>query len=290
MTEAFARKELDSPRLQAELLLAHVLGCDRLRLYMDADRPASEPERSALRELVARALDHEPVQYLVGEAWFFSLPFHVDRRVLIPRPATETIVEHILQHARVDPGGGGRSGEGVLIADVCTGSGCIAVALLKNLPKARAVATDISTDALEVARQNATRHGVLERLDLLQGDLLEPLRDFPATRGDGALHYLVSNPPYISDREWQAVPPNVKDYEPAAALRGGSDGLQYVQPLIERGPALLRPGGLILIEIAESTAAAALKLMQASPAVQQAEILEDFEARPRVVLGRRGRC
>src|SRR6185295_16304457 len=139
-------------RLQAELLMAHVLGCERLRLYMDADRPASPLERSALRDLVGRALGHEPVQYLTGEAWFFSLPFKVDRRVLIPRPATETIVEHVLQHARAEAGFGGKTGEGVVIADVCTGSGCIAIALLKNLPQARAVATDVSPDALEVAR------------------------------------------------------------------------------------------------------------------------------------------
>jgi release factor glutamine methyltransferase len=284
MTEAFAKKGLDSPRLQAELLTAHVIGCERLRLYMDADRPASEVERQRLRDLVGRALAHEPVQYLVGEAWFFSLPFHVDRR-----PATETIVEHVLQHARVDPGFGGRAGEGVLLADVCTGSGCIAVALLKNLSQARAVATDLAADALEVARQNAARHGVLDRLDLVQGDLLQPLREFPATRGDGQLHYLVSNPPYIPDGEWEAVAPNVKDYEPESALRGGADGLRFVRPLIEEGPLLLRPGGQMLLEVAESTADAACLLMRAHEAIEHAEVLQDFEGRARVVLGRRRR-
>jgi release factor glutamine methyltransferase len=293
MTEAFTRKGLDSPRLQAELLLAYIIGggggCDRLRLYMDADRPASEAERLKLRDLVARALAHEPVQYLVSEGWFFSLPFHVDRRVLIPRPATETIVEHILQHARVEPGFGGKGGEGVLLADVCTGSGCIAVSLLKNLTQARAAATDISPEALEVARKNAVRHGVADRADFLLGDLLEPLREFPATCGDGQLHYLVSNPPYIPDREWDAVAPNVKNYEPEGALRGGADGLKFVRPIIADGPALLRPGGLILIEIAESTSEEALALMQARPEIEYAQVLQDFEARPRVVLGRRGR-
>src|SRR5436190_70887 len=129
MTEAFTKKGLESPQLQARVLLAHVLGCEELRLFLDPDRPATELERSTLRDLVARALKDEPIQYLVGEWRFFGLPFYVDRRVLIPRPATETLVEHVLQHARVEPGFGGRSGEGVLLADVCTGSGCIPVAL-----------------------------------------------------------------------------------------------------------------------------------------------------------------
>jgi release factor glutamine methyltransferase len=289
MTEAFARKGLDSARLQAELLLSHIIGCERLRLYMDADRPASEAERLQLRDLVGRALAQEPVQYLVGEGWFFSLPFHVDRRVLIPRPETETIVEHILQHARVEPGFGGRSGEGVLLADVCTGSGCIAIALLKRLTQARAAATDLSGDALEVARKNAERHGTRDRIDFLSGNLLEPLREFPATRSDGQLHYLVSNPPYIPDHEWEAVAPNVRNYEPALALRGGDDGLKFVRPLIADGPALLRPGGLILIEIAESTSEEALALMQARPEIEHTQVLQDFEAKSRVILGRRGR-
>src|SRR6185369_12823068 len=105
------------------------LKCDRLKLYMEADRPASSLERDTLRDLVARALKHEPVQYLVGEAWFFGLPFHVDPRVLVPRPSTETIVEQVLLHARAEPGFGGKSGEGLLFADLCTGTGCIAITL-----------------------------------------------------------------------------------------------------------------------------------------------------------------
>jgi release factor glutamine methyltransferase len=289
MTQAFTAKGLDAPRLQAELLMAHVLGCERLRLYMDADRPASPLERSALRDLVGRALNHEPVQYLTGEAWFFSLPFTVDRRVLIPRPATETIVEHVLQHARAEPGFGGKTGEGVVIADVCTGSGCIAIALLKNLPQARAVATDVSPEALEVARLNAARHGVGDRLELLAGDLLAPLKDHPATRAQGSVSFLVSNPPYIPDHEWSAVAPNVKDHEPTIALRGGADGLDYFRRLIEEGPRFLRPGGLMLIEVADSSAAAALELLKARPNMDNARVLTDFEGLPRVIVAHRRR-
>ncbi len=300
MADAFTKRGLDPPRLMAELLMAHVIGCERLRLYMEQDRPAAPLERQTLRDLVARALKHEPVQYLVGEAWFFSLPFHVDKRVLIPRPASETIVQHVLQHARIEPGFGGAAmtaengeprstalGEGVLIADIGTGSGCLAISLLKNMPRARAVATDVSPDALEVARKNATRHGVLERLDLLQGNLLEALDQHPVARSKGSLHYLVANPPYIPDHEWAKVPPNVRDHEPAQALRGGSDGLDFVHPLLARGPLFVRPGGLILVEVADSTAQAALGLARENTDLENAAILQDFEGLPRVIVARR---
>jgi release factor glutamine methyltransferase len=288
MTEAFKKKGLESPQLQARLLMAHVIGCDDMRLYTDPDRPASDLERGRLRDLVGRALKDEPVQYLIGQWRFFGLPFKVDRRVLIPRPSTETIVEHILQHARTEPGFGGKSGEGLLIADIGTGSGCIAISLLKNLPGARAIATDLSADALELARDNALHHGVADRLDLLRGDLLGPLRDFPASRGERSLHYLVSNPPYIPDDEWPAVAPNVRNYEPPAALRGGPEGMDFVRPLIQQGPVLLRPGGLMLIEVAAARSEQALAELKARPEIAWTTLLDDVEGLPRVVVGRRG--
>ncbi len=288
MNDAFTRHQLDSPRLFSELLMAHVLGCDRLKLYMDADRAASPLERATLRDLVARALKHEPVQYLVGEAWFFGLPLHVDRRVLIPRPSTETIIEQVLQHARAEPGFGGKSGEGVCFADVCTGSGCIAVSLLKNMPEARALATDISADALEVAAKNAARHAVHERVEFLRGNLLEPLVDHPAGHG---LHYLIANPPYIPDHEWDAVAPNVKDHEPHGALRGGESGLDFVRPIILNACERLRPGGLLLVEVASATAPAVLDLALSQPGFEDAKngtrIEKDFEGLPRVLIARR---
>ncbi len=288
MTDRFAQSDLDSPRLCAELLLSHVLGCDRLRLYTEADRPATPLERQSLRDLVTRALAHEPVQYLVGEAWFFSLPFAVDPRVLIPRPSSETIVEQVLQDSRARHGRNG--GLGLAIADICTGSGCIAVAILKNLAGARAVATEISATALEVARASAVRHGVLERLDLIEGDLLTPLASHPTGRG---LHYLVSNPPYIPDNEWASIDPahavgrNVKGFEPESALRGGPDGLRYVRPLIEHGPAHLLPDGLLMVELASSCADAALGIARANGSLADARIIDDFEGMPRVLVARR---
>ena len=287
MMDAFTKKELDSPRVQAEMLLEHVLGCNRMKLYLDPDRPASPLERQALRDLVTRALKHEPVQYLVGEAKFFMLDFKVDKRVLIPRPSTATIAEEIIQHVRATHGATGAKGEGMLIADVCTGSGCIAIALLKNLPGARAVATDVSGPALEVAKENAVRHGVADRLDLLEGDLLAPLLDYPPTAGVHAVDYFVSNPPYIPDHEWPQVEPNVKDYEPHGALRGGVDGLDFVQRLLEGGPRLVKVGGLMLIEVATCTADQAAEMMRATGEMEDVRILKDIDGLPRVVVGRR---
>lgn len=274
MRDAFTKADLDSPRLFSEMLLAHVLECDRLRLYMEADRPASPEERDRLRDLVARALRHEPVQYLVGEAWFYSLPFRVDRRVLIPRPSSETIVELALRHARAEPGF-----DRARFADIGVGSGCLSVAMLKNLPDARGIGVDISSDALEVARANAERHGVEERLSLLEGDLLEPLA---CQRGE--LHYLLANPPYIPNHEWPAVEPNVKDHEPETALRGGADGLSHVRPILEGAGALLRKGGLLAVEIAAATRAEALEIARAQPDLLGPRVEDDSDGLPRVLV------
>lgn len=291
MRQAFTKKELDAPGLMSEILLAHVLGCERLRLHMEADRPASPLERETLRTLVTRALHHEPVQYLTGEAWFYGSAFKVDRRVLIPRPSTSTIIDEILQHSRATPGFGGtagpNAGEDVFFADLCTGSGCIAITLLKHLAKARAVATDISQDALAVAAENAARHKVADRLDLVPGDLATALDTHPVARTEGCLHYLVSNPPYIPDHEWTAVEPNVKDHEPHLALRGGPDGLDFVRRLFSDAPRFLRPGGVMAVEIASSTGKPALDLAKASPLLTNTRLVRDLEGHDRVILATR---
>ncbi len=285
MSKAFSAKGLDSPKLSAEILLTHVIGGDRLRLYMETDRPATPLERQSLRDLVTRALKHEPVQYLTGQAFFFGMEFHVDHRVLIPRPSTETIVEHILQHTRAVKSS--PQGDGLFIADVCTGSGCIAISLMKHLPHARAVATDLSEDALVLAHENAVHHSVETRIDFLAGDLLEPILNHPAIGNRGEIDYLVSNPPYIPDHEWDTVEPNVKDHEPALALRGGTDGLSFINPIIENGIDLLKPGGQIIIEVADSHAQQARDQLAASPVITEPTILKDFEGLDRVIVGTR---
>ena len=317
-TQHFEDKAVDSPRVAAEMLLGHVLGTPRLRLYMEPDRPASAEERDTFRGLVARAGKHEPVDYLIGKAPFFSLEFRVTPAVLIPRPSTETLVEHVLQRTRpqtptpeipravpgdsqstLDPDQGpgtsvpvsgdeatseesrkppsrGRDFRG-RIADVCTGSGAIVVALAKHLPDATFVATDLSEDALAIARQNAEDHGVAKRIDFRQGDLLNAL-------GEERFDYLLSNPPYISDAEWADVLPNVKDHEPVTALRSGADGLDHLRPLIANAHRHLLPGGQGLFEFSSTQADAVQQLAAANASLRNPTILSDHEQLPRVLV------
>lgn len=266
------RCDVDSPRLSAELLLAHVLQLPRIKLYMEMDRPASELERAAYRDLVERAAAHEPVQYLVGTASFFSLTFEVDKRVLIPRPSTETLVEQVVQHQRRTPGFASP-----LIADVGTGSGAIAVSLAKSIPECRVIATDVSPEALEVARKNVERHGLGDRVELREGRSFEPLRGERVT-------YLVSNPPYISDEEWAAVARNVKEHEPVGALRGGADGLSVVRELVAGCHEFLKRPGQLVVEIAASQREAALGLAGGNENLTNIRVLPDHERLPRMLL------
>lgn len=270
-SDYFTKKGIDSPRLSAEMLLAHVLSVPRIKLFMDADRPASDLERAAFRDLVERAAKHEPVDYLVGQAPFFSMMFKVTPAVLIPRPSTETVVEHIIQHARRTPGF-----REPLIADLCTGSGIIAIALAKHIEGCHVIATDISEAALTIAKENAAAHGVTDKIEFRRGDLLEAL-------GNDRVKYLVSNPPYISDAEWADVPPNVKDYEPTLALRGGADGLQLIRPLLAAARQRLEPPGQVVIEIAASQKESALQLAAAA-GLANPQVLVDHEGLPRVLV------
>ena len=271
-TRHFEKRGIDSPRVSAEMLLAHVLGVKRLRLYMDADRPATELERATFRRLVERASEHEPVDYLVGHAPFFSMMLKVSPDVLIPRPSTETLVEHVIQHARRTPGF-----HTPTVADIGTGSGAIAIAIARQVTSAHVVATDISSEAIVIAKENAKAQGVADRIEFREGDLLEPLA---GTR----FHYLCSNPPYISDEEWTAVAANVKDYEPTHALRGGVDGLKYIRTLIDGASARLADPGQVCIEIAASQKSAVIELAGRQPGLTNAHVIADHESLPRVLV------
>ena len=275
-TQFFEQKGVDPPRLCAEMLLAHVMRCKRLELYMYADKPVADVERTALRNLVKRAAEHEPVDYLVGKAPFFSMMLKVDKRVLIPRPSTETLVEHVIRHARITPGF-----KAPTIADVCTGSGCIAIALAKHVPDCRVIATDVSRDALEVAKENAKQQGVADRIEFREGHLLEPLAGL-------RFCYLVSNPPYIPDHEWDAVEPNVKDHEPTLALRAGEDGLDCLGPLIVDAAAHLRTPGQLVLEIASCNAARLTQMVAHTDGLAKPRVLNDHEGLPRILVADRG--
>lgn len=278
MTGHFEARGIDSPRVVAEMLLSHVFGCERMRLYMEADRPAQPLELASLRELVARAAKQEPAQYLVGHGWFFSRQYVVDKSVLIPRPSTETLVEHVIQWCRTSPG----HAEPV-IADVGTGSGCIAISLALQMKGTHLVATDVDETALAVARRNAVDHGVDDRIEFRQGPGLDPL-----TAELGAAYDLIcSNPPYIGDDEWADVPPNVKDFEPEIALRGGPDGLDVIRPLIAGAGRLLRPQGRLVVEIADRHHDAVIALVETSETLENPVILKDHEGLWRVLVAAR---
>jgi len=228
-----------SARLDAEVLLAHCLGLKRVDLYIHPERPLTPAEEGAWHTLLERRAQREPVSYLLGKKEFFGLSFSVDRRVLIPRPETELLVERALVWAQ------GRRETGLRIADIGTGSGCIAVSLARHLAHSQIDATDISPAALEVALENCRRHGVEGRVRLLSGDLCAPL--------PGAVDLLLANPPYTV---WSSLPLGITDYEPRVALDGGADGLDLYRRLLPLLPAHVRPGGVALLEIGDGQAKA----------------------------------
>ena len=236
-------KGIPTPRLDAEVLLAHLLGARRLDLYLEHERPLSPGEVEAYRDLVKRRGSRVPVAYLTGEKEFFSLKFRVSPSVLIPRPETEVLVEEALAIAREREAGG----EGILAADVGTGSGCIAVSLAKSVPSARVVATDRSGAALALARENAAMHGVSSRVGFLLADGLEPFRD-------ASFDLVLSNPPYVDPSGKESLPPEVRDHEPAEALFAPpGDPLGVSRTIAREALRCLAPAGAFLLEIGAGT-------------------------------------
>jgi release factor glutamine methyltransferase len=235
-TEQFlAQRGCEFPRLDAQVLLAHVLGCKRIELYTRYEEPATEDERARFKDLIRKRLEGCPVAYLVGRKEFFSLEFEVGPAVLIPRPDTETLVNEWLALARPMPEPD--------VIDIGTGSGAIAVAAVRQHRGARVTATDVSADALAVAQRNAAKHGVAERIRFLHGDLFEPVP--PDERFD----FILSNPPYIAREDMKGLPIGVRDYEPHLALDGGPGGYAVFDRLIREAPRHLKPGGHLIVEI-----------------------------------------
>lgn len=284
-TDFLKQRGADSPRLDAEILLAEALGCQRIQLYTAFEEVPSEQQRTAFRELVKRRADGTPVAYLVGRREFYSLSFQVRPGVLIPRPETELIVVTVLDLVkRPSPPALLPEGEGSqfpLIADVGTGSGIVAVTLAKHLPAARVIATDTSTAALEVAAENARQHGVAERVEFVQCDLLSGAD--AATTFD----FIVSNPPYVSAAEYEKLPRDVKCFEPREALLAGPKGTEVIQRLLPQAVERLRPGGHVLIEISPTIHGTVQELLAATPGLQPGATVKDLARLPRVVQAKR---
>ncbi|MFO7814102.1 MAG: peptide chain release factor N(5)-glutamine methyltransferase [Pelovirga sp.] len=268
MTGYFTDKGIDNPRLDAELLLAHQFGLDRVGLYLNYDRPLTALELDAIRPLVQRRGQREPLQYLLGSSEFWSLHFEVTAAVLPPRADTEVLVEEALKRCGTD---------GTLL-DVGTGSGAILISLLKELPGWQGVGMDISPAALKVAQRNLDAHQLTGRGQLLQGDLAElPQRGF---------ELIVSNPPYIPTAQWDELMPEVRDYEPALALLGGADGLDCYRKLTAQMDACLNTGGWLLVEIGADQGGAVSELFTAAGLVE-VFLRHDYGGNPRVVGGQR---
>jgi release factor glutamine methyltransferase len=278
-TAFFTRKAVDSPRLSAELLLAHVLKVPRIKLYTDFDRPLEQATLDACRGLVQRAGEHEPVAYLTGRANFFNLELDVGPGVLIPRPDTETLVEQVIQLCRHQAGL-----ESPRVLDLCTGSGCIAAAIAANLKTATVFATDISKVAVQTARQNIQRLGLADRVTIEQGDLFEPL----SGRADALpFDLVVANPPYIPTGQIAQLDRNVRDYEPHDALDGGADGLAVLRRIVSGAPDRLVPGGRLYAEIAFDQGAAAREITGRSESLDDVRVIRDYAGHDRVLTARR---
>lgn len=259
----------ESPRLDAEILLAHARGCPRIQLYTNYDQPLTDTERATMRDLVKRRAAAEPVAYLVGHREFFGLDFRVTKDVLIPRPDTETLVVDAIETLK--PQAAPR------VLDVGTGSGCITISLAVNCPNAEVTAIDLSASALAIAQANAETHNVAGRIRWLCGDLFVPL-----TSGE-QFDLIASNPPYIASAEIDKLAADVRLHEPRSALDGGPDGLDVIRRLIAAAPAHLAEQGKLLIEISGEQANAVTQLLATNGQYDDIAVLKDLAKQPRVV-------
>ena len=265
----FKEKGIDSPRLDAELIVGSVLELDRVALYLQHDRPLAEQEVDRIRGLVRRRARREPLAYVLGHREFWSMDLVVRPGVLVPRPDTETLVEAALELVP--------EGERFFVADVGTGSGAVALAIAKERPEARVFATDIADEALRVAKENATRLGLESRVAFLKGPLLDPI---PADR---PIDLIVSNPPYIPTDDIAGLMPDVRDYEPRVALDGGADGLDVIRALVSAA-ARARRGIAIEVGAGQAETVSALVRKAGFPEVRTRK---DLAGIGRVVVGMR---
>jgi release factor glutamine methyltransferase len=271
--QRFFHAGIETARLDAELLVGHVLGISREQLLAAGDCLLSAAQIRQYRELLGRRVKREPIAYITGRHEFWSLEFHVSPDVLIPRPETERLVEIALALAREVPS--------LQVLDIGTGSGAIAVSLAKELPSSAIWATDISFAALEIARSNAAGNGVTERVRFLHGDLFGPISEIP-----GRFNLMVSNPPYIRTAEIDALEPEVSRWEPRCALDGGADGLDFYRRIAQEARYYLTPNGRIAVEIDADIGKEVAKLFTAAGCYTGVAISQDYAGRDRVVVAK----
>lgn len=272
--EFLAKKGVESPRLQTELLLSHVLQLPRMKLYLNFERKLTEPELDGLRKLVQRRGQREPLQHLVGSTSFCGLEMAVNRHVLIPRPETELLAEAGWQFLAT------LGSQPSTALDFGTGSGCIAIALAAKTPTTRVIALDVSAEALAMARQNATHNKVMDRLDFRHGD------GFAVVKSGERFDLIVSNPPYIASTEIETLQPEVRDHDPRGALDGGADGLDFYRRLAAEAGGFLQPHGKLMLEFGEGQAEAISAILSAAGWSVEA-VQPDYTQRLRHLVARR---
>lgn len=273
------KKDIESPRLTSDILLACQLKTNRMALYLNFDQPLTENEVAGYRSLIKRRLQREPLQYITGVQEFWSLDFAVDPAVLIPRPETELLVERTIE-ALKDLTALENGCPSIL--DLGTGCGAIAISLAKEIPKAQIYATDISVGALRVAQVNAQKHGVSDRIRFLQGDLWDALNGQRTT-----FDTVLSNPPYIAAEAYEDLSPEIRDYEPRLALDGHEGGMHFIEKIVSEAPAFINPGGWIMLEMAPNQTDKALTQMGRIEAYGEKTRIKDYSHHYRVVIAQR---
>ena len=275
-TDFFEDRGIENPRLNAELLLGKVLDLERIMLYAEFERDITDEERQQYRQLVKKRASRVPLQHLLGETEFYGRTFQVDSSVMVPRDDTELLIDVCLD--RIDG-----SGEGWRCADVCSGSGIIAVTLAAEREDLEVSAVDSEQDALSVGRTNAEKHNVSDRITLLEGSLAEPLED-------EAFDLLAANPPYVPSNQIDELEPEVSEYEPRVALDGGGDGLNVIRELVPEAVRVLRSGGWMVLEMGEDQAEAVQDIVQEQNIFvpDQTELVTDTGGHRRVIAARKG--
>ncbi len=273
-------KGVDSPRLSAEVLLALQLKVDRVKLYLNFDQPLHEREIAAFRELIKRRLNREPIQYITGIQEFWSLDFSVGPQVLIPRPESELLMEQVVSLRDKDRLTKSRN---LRILDLGTGSGILAIVIARELAEASVWASDVSAEALALARINARKHGVEERIEFLLSDMWQGLLDSSLV-----FDVIVSNPPYIPSDDISSLAPEIRDHEPRLALDGGEQGMFFIKEIIKEAPQYLNAGGWMLLEMDPEQTALAMALMDKNDDYAEKRLIKDYSGHDRVVMAQKG--
>ncbi|WP_164101694.1 peptide chain release factor N(5)-glutamine methyltransferase [Candidatus Laterigemmans baculatus] len=276
-TQFFKKRGFESPRLDAEVLLAEARGSSRIDLYTAFNQEPTPEVREAFRELVRRRGEGTPVAYLVGHKEFYSLDLRVSEATLIPRPETEHVVIEALDQAKAWRAAGRATERPLRIVDCCTGSGAIAVAIAKNLPECEVTATDLSPEALEIASYNIHQHQLDDRVRAVVGDLLEPIPAEPA------IDIICSNPPYVSQSEYDALAAEVREHEPQMALLAGPRGTEVIERLVAEAAVRLVPGGRLILELSPMIADASQQLVEQHGGYEATKFIKDLAGHRRVL-------